>query len=88
MFLCLFVNHILCIFYNHSSECRQCVAHLEASVAVLLNCLETVSDNESKINKGCFSSEEQLKCARFLQRIYEEVCDIHIWMNYDLNLTN
>ncbi|KAK8472328.1 hypothetical protein PHAVU_002G179700 [Phaseolus vulgaris] len=78
------VDHLVSLFYvccqlmctiimHRPSECRQCVAHLEASVAVLLNCLETVSDNESKINKGCFSSEEQLKCARFLQRIYEEI---------------
>lgn len=63
---------------QHSSECRQCVAHLEASVAVLLNCMETVSDDESKMNKGFFSSEEELKCACFMRRIYEEVCCLHI----------
>lgn len=32
------------------------------------------------VNKGCFSweVEEGVKCACFLRRIYEEVCDIHI----------
>ncbi|RDX78601.1 hypothetical protein CR513_41099, partial [Mucuna pruriens] len=64
---------LLCtIIRHHPSECKQCVAHLEASVAVLLNCLETVLDNESIVNKGCFSSEEGVKCACFLRRIYEE----------------
>ncbi|XP_020202862.1 uncharacterized protein LOC109788528 isoform X2 [Cajanus cajan] len=65
---------LLCtIIRNRPSECKQCVAHLGASVAVLLNCLETVLDNESLMNKGCFSSEEGVKCACFLRRIYEEI---------------
>lgn len=67
-------------FILFPSECKQCVAHLEASVAGLLNCLETVLDNQSMVNKGCFSLqvEEGVKCACFLRRIYEEVCRIHI----------
>ncbi|XP_014522791.1 uncharacterized protein LOC106779233 isoform X1 [Vigna radiata var. radiata] len=65
---------LLCTIIMHRpSECRQRVAHLEASVAVLLNCLEAVSDDESKMNKGCFSSDEELKCACFMRRIYEEI---------------
>ncbi|XP_027356731.1 uncharacterized protein LOC113866038 [Abrus precatorius] len=65
---------LLCTTIRHRpSECKQCVAHLEASVAILLNCLETVLDNESMVNIGCFSSEEGVKCACFLRRIYEEI---------------
>jgi hypothetical protein len=67
---------IICLFYNLSSECKRCIAHLEASVTVLLNCLETVLENKSIVNEGCFSweVEEGVKCACFLRRIYEEVC--------------
>ncbi|MED6194988.1 hypothetical protein PIB30_033712 [Stylosanthes scabra] len=67
---------LLCTTIRHRlSECKQCVAHLEASVAVLLNCLETVVDNESTANKGCFSWEidEGVKCACFLRRVFEEI---------------
>ncbi|KAL1324470.1 hypothetical protein HN51_034645 [Arachis hypogaea] len=67
---------LLCTTIRHRlSECKQCVAHLEASVAVLLNCLETVVDNESTVNKGCFSWEidEGVKCACFLRRVFEEI---------------
>ncbi|CAJ1935686.1 unnamed protein product [Sphenostylis stenocarpa] len=65
---------LLCTIIMHRpSECKQCVAHLEASVAVLLNCLETDLDDESRMNKGSFSSKEELKCACFLRRIYEEI---------------
>ncbi|KAF7810808.1 Urb2/Npa2 family protein [Senna tora] len=54
---------------RHQSECKQCVAHLEASVSVLLNCLETID------NKNFFSweVEEGVKCACFLRRVYEEI---------------
>ncbi|TKY59827.1 Bifunctional fucokinase/fucose pyrophosphorylase [Spatholobus suberectus] len=65
---------LLCTIIGHcQSGCKQCVAQLEASVAVLLYCLETVLDNESIMNKGCFSSGEGVKCACFLRRIYEEI---------------
>ncbi|XP_061341643.1 uncharacterized protein LOC133287960 [Gastrolobium bilobum] len=67
---------LLCTIIRHRpSECKQCVAHLEASVSVLLNCLETVLDNESMVSRGCFSweVEEGVKCACFLRRIYEEI---------------
>ncbi|TKY67774.1 Nucleolar 27S pre-rRNA processing, Urb2/Npa2, C-terminal [Spatholobus suberectus] len=65
---------LLCTIIRHRpSECKQCVANLEASVDVLLNCLEGVLNNESIMNKGCFSSEEGVKCACFLRRIYEEI---------------
>ncbi|KAH1236618.1 hypothetical protein GmHk_08G021788 [Glycine max] len=58
---------------HRPSECKQCVAHLEASVAVLLNCLEKVLDDESMMNKVFFSSEEGVACASSLRRIYEEI---------------
>ncbi|XP_054787877.1 uncharacterized protein LOC129293794 [Prosopis cineraria] len=60
--LCTTIKH-------HQSECKHCVAHLEASVAVLLYCLELVHD------KDLFSweVEEGVKCACFLRRVYEEV---------------
>lgn len=67
---------LLCTIIRHRpSECKQCVAHLEASVTVLLNCLETVLENKSIVNEGCFSWEidEGVKCACFLRRIYEEI---------------
>ena len=61
------------------------VAHLEASVDVLLNCLETVLDDESMMNEVCFSSEEEVACASSLRRIYQEVCDIHIIVSMPAN---
>ncbi|XP_027191169.1 uncharacterized protein [Cicer arietinum] len=67
---------LLCTIIRHRpSECKQCVAHLEASVTVLLNCLETVLENNSMVSEGCFSweVEEGVKCACFLRRIYEEI---------------
>ncbi|XP_058730264.1 uncharacterized protein LOC131602230 isoform X2 [Vicia villosa] len=68
---------LLCTIIRHRpSECKQCVAHLEASVAVLLNCLETVLENNKSMgNEGWFlwEVEEGVKCACFLRRIYEEI---------------
>ncbi|CAL0329340.1 unnamed protein product [Lupinus luteus] len=67
---------LLCTTIRHRpSECKQCIAHLQASVAVLLNCLETLVDNKLAGNKGGFSweVEEGVKCACFLRRIYEEI---------------
>ncbi|XP_019412690.1 PREDICTED: uncharacterized protein LOC109325004 [Lupinus angustifolius] len=67
---------LLCTTIRHRpSESKQCLAHLQASVAVLLNCLETLVDNELTGNKGGFSWEvkEGVKCACFLRRIYEEI---------------
>lgn len=63
--------------FINSSECERCISLLEASVSVLLHCLETV-DTDSIIRKGYFSweLEEGVKCGCFLRRIYEEVCDV------------
>lgn len=57
-----------------SSECERCIALLEASVSVLLHCLETM-DFDSMVINSCFSLEvdEGVKCAHCLRRIYEEV---------------
>lgn len=65
------------------SECERCIALLEASVSILLYCLETV-DADSVARKGYFSweLEEGVKCACFLRRIYEEVSDVCILMHY------
>lgn len=50
---------LLCTIIRHRpSECKQCVAHLEAFVTVLLNCFETVlENNKSTVNEGWFSWE-------------------------------
>lgn len=68
---------IMLIVLITSSECEQCIALLEASVSVLLRCLETV-DTDPVTRKGYFSwdLEEGVKCACFLRRIYEEVCGL------------
>lgn len=63
-------------FFRNSSECERCIAVLQASVGVLLHCLETVDAN-AVVRKGFFSweVEEGVKCAGCLRRIYEEVGD-------------
>jgi hypothetical protein len=73
---------ILIVFVS-SSECERCIALLEASVSVLLHCLEMV-DTDSVARKGYFSweLEEGVKCACFLRRIYEEVCDVCMNIHY------
>ncbi|CAN6688064.1 unnamed protein product [Malus baccata var. baccata] len=60
--------------FKISSECEWCVATLEASVRVLLHCLETV-DADAVVKKGFFAWEvaEGVKCAGSLRRIHEEV---------------
>lgn len=65
---------IACEWFLISSESKRCIAILEASVCVLLQCLETV-DSKSKTRNGYFSweVEEGVKCAYCLRRIYEEV---------------
>lgn len=75
---------IVLIVFITSSECERCIALLEASVTVLLHCLETV-DTDSVTRKGYFSwdLEEGVKCACFLRRIYEEVCDVCVDMYYN-----
>lgn len=57
-----------------SSECEGYVALLQASVRVLLYCLETL-DAVVVAREGFFSweVEEGVKCACSLRRIYEEV---------------
>ncbi|PON83410.1 Nucleolar 27S pre-rRNA processing, Urb2/Npa2, C-terminal [Trema orientale] len=62
------------VLKHHKSECKRCIAVLEASVCVLLQCLETV-DSKSVIRNGYFSweVEEGVKCAYCLRRIYEEI---------------
>ncbi|XP_040369829.1 uncharacterized protein LOC112186617 isoform X2 [Rosa chinensis] len=59
---------------HHKSECEGYVALLQASVRVLLYCLETL-DAVVVAREGFFSweVEEGVKCACFLRRIYEEV---------------
>lgn len=56
------------------SEVERCIGMLEDSVNTLLNCLETV-DAKLLNGKSYFTWElqEAIKCASFLQRIYEEV---------------
>ncbi|XP_048420292.1 uncharacterized protein LOC103958506 [Pyrus x bretschneideri] len=62
------------VLKHHKSECERCVAILEASVRILLHCLETV-DADAVVKKGFFSWEvaEGVKCAGSLRRIYEEI---------------
>ncbi|KAI5383114.1 hypothetical protein KIW84_070500 [Lathyrus oleraceus] len=56
---------ILCTIIRHRpSECKQCVAHLKAFVTILLNCLETVlENNKSTVNEGwfCWEVEEEVE---------------------------
>jgi hypothetical protein len=69
--------------FHISSECERCIALLEASVSVLLHCLEMV-DTNSVVRKEYFSweLEEGVKCACFLRRIYEEVCNVCVNIPY------
>ncbi|KAL5856044.1 hypothetical protein ACOSQ3_005879 [Xanthoceras sorbifolium] len=62
------------ILKHHKSESERCIALLEESVRILLQCLETV-DIDLMIRKGYFTWEiqEGIKCTCFLRRIYEEV---------------
>ncbi|EXB36837.1 hypothetical protein L484_003222 [Morus notabilis] len=62
------------VLKHHKSECEQCIALLEASVSVLLHCLETM-DFDSMVRNSYFSLEvdEGVKCAHCLRRIYEEI---------------
>ncbi|PRQ22008.1 putative nucleolar 27S pre-rRNA processing, Urb2/Npa2 [Rosa chinensis] len=59
---------------HHKSECEGYVALLQASVRVLLYCLETL-DAVVVAREGFFSweVEEGVKCACSLRRIYEEL---------------
>ncbi|KAL6211915.1 hypothetical protein ACLB2K_017138 [Fragaria x ananassa] len=59
---------------HHKSECEEYVALLQASVHVLLYCLETL-DADVVAKEGLFSweVEEGVKCACSLRRIYEEL---------------
>ncbi|XP_021819976.1 uncharacterized protein LOC110761732 [Prunus avium] len=62
------------VLKHHKTECERCIAILQASVGVLLHCLETVDANAA-VRKGFFSweVEEGVKCAGCLRRIYEEI---------------
>ncbi|XP_062092875.1 uncharacterized protein LOC133798553 [Humulus lupulus] len=62
------------VLKHHKSECKRSIAVLEASICVLIECLETV-DSKSLIRNGYFSweVEEGVKCAYCLRRIYEEI---------------
>lgn len=52
------------------------MALLEDSVSTLLYCLEMVDSGlASKNDYLAWEVEEGIKCASFLRRIYEEVCD-------------
>ncbi|CAI0376924.1 unnamed protein product [Linum tenue] len=66
---------LLCtILKYHRSESERCIALLQESASVLLNCLEIV-DSDSGSKRGYFSwnTEEGVKCACFFRRIYEEL---------------
>ncbi|KAL4572905.1 hypothetical protein LXL04_019693 [Taraxacum kok-saghyz] len=56
---------------HHKRESLQHIALLEASVSVLLHCLEMVNNDQ----KGSFvwGLQEGVKCGAFLRRIYEEI---------------
>ncbi|PIA43558.1 hypothetical protein AQUCO_01900152v1 [Aquilegia coerulea] len=66
---------LLCTVLRHrKSESERCMANLQSSVCVLLQCLEKV-DTGFIGEEGGFAWElhEGVKCASFLRRIYEEI---------------
>ncbi|KAG1334627.1 hypothetical protein COCNU_03G007460 [Cocos nucifera] len=66
---------LLCTTLKHQKrEVERCIGLLGDSVNTLLNCLETV-DAKLVNGKSYFTWElqEAIKCASFLQRIYEEI---------------
>nr|XP_029119321.1 uncharacterized protein LOC105041402 isoform X2 [Elaeis guineensis] len=66
---------LLCSTLKHQKrEVERCIGLLGDSVNTLLNCLETV-DAKLVNGKSYFTWElqEAIKCASFLQRIYEEI---------------
>lgn len=65
--------------WTFCSECERCIAILEASISILLHCLETVDAKSAATNDYFFwEVEEGVKCASSLRRIYEEVGDVFI----------
>ncbi|XP_059295401.1 uncharacterized protein LOC132048725 [Lycium ferocissimum] len=65
---------MLCtVLKHHRNETRRCIALLEDSVGMLLNCLEMVCT--SSVGGDYFGWEVQggVKCASFLRRVYEEI---------------
>ncbi|KAJ9551669.1 hypothetical protein OSB04_015714 [Centaurea solstitialis] len=59
---------------HHKRESLQHIALLQASVSVLLHCLEMVN-NEQSVRKSyvVWGVQEGAKCGAFLRRIYEEI---------------
>ncbi|CAH1429606.1 unnamed protein product [Lactuca virosa] len=59
---------------HHKRESLQHIALLQASVSVLLHCLEMVNNDQTTL-KGYFvwGLQEGVKCGAFLRRIYEEI---------------
>nr|XP_043613515.1 uncharacterized protein LOC122585449 [Erigeron canadensis] len=59
---------------HHKRESLQHIALVQASVSVLLHCLE-MANKEQAVQKNSFvwQLEEGVKCGTFLRRIYEEI---------------
>ncbi|KAL8267847.1 hypothetical protein R6Q59_001645 [Mikania micrantha] len=59
---------------HHKRQSLQHIALLQASVSVLLHCLEMVN-KEGTVQESCFvwGLHEGVKCGAFLRRIYEEI---------------
>ena len=56
-------------------ECVRCIALLQNSLQILLRCVEIVnSDSEDQDDYFTWKVEEGVKCASYLRRVYEEVC--------------
>ncbi|MQL78938.1 hypothetical protein Taro_011362 [Colocasia esculenta] len=65
---------LLCTILRHqTSEAACCISLLEDSVKVLLTCLES-TDADVVSQKGYFvlTTQESVKCASYLRRVYEE----------------
>ncbi|KAL9238368.1 hypothetical protein vseg_012798 [Gypsophila vaccaria] len=62
------------VIKHHRSDTIRCVFLLQASLQVLLHCLEHVSTDTTD-KKGYFTweVEEGVKCATYLRRVYEEI---------------
>ncbi|CAI9299348.1 unnamed protein product [Lactuca saligna] len=58
---------------HHKRESLQHIALLEASVSVLLHCLEMVNNDQTTLESVVWGLQEGVKCGAFLRRIYEEI---------------
>ncbi|KAL2477007.1 Nucleolar 27S pre-rRNA proCES [Forsythia ovata] len=66
---------LLCtVLKHHKRETQQCLALLEDSVSVLLQCLEIVNiDSVTRKDYFAWEVQEAVMCASSLRRVYEEV---------------